>query len=104
MIGKDAFHLPFSTAWEESNEVIFPIDAHLFSGECLQQGVSRKNRVESARFVHRFLERKHANHQIKQPSHLRDASAIPGPDLRANIVEDLAGKMRSRAAPSRDAY
>ena len=71
---EDTFHLPFSTSGEEPDEVTFAIDTNLFLGERLQQGMSCKDRVKSACFVHRFLERKHANHQIKQARLGRDSA------------------------------
>ena len=47
---EDTFHLPFSTSGEEPDEVTFAIDANLFLGERLQQGMSREDCVKSARF------------------------------------------------------
>ena len=47
-----------------------------------------KNRFEARSFVERLLERENAKHEIQPSGHLRDASAVPRPNLRANVKDN----------------
>jgi hypothetical protein len=60
-------------------------------GKGLQEGMSGENGVQAACLIHRRLERKDTDHQIENFRHARDARAVPGPNLRADVIKNLAG-------------
>ena len=48
-----------------------------------------EDRVQTALLVERLLEGENAQHQIEITRHFRNAAAVPRPDLRADVVDDL---------------
>ena len=49
-------------------------------------------RSQPAGFVQRFLKRENAHHQVQELCHSRDSGTVPGPDLRADVVDELPRK------------
>jgi hypothetical protein len=90
--GEDPLHLPFAAAREEPQEVLVAVDAGFLCGKRFEEGMTDKDRVQPARFVHRLLERKNADHQVQKARHFWNPAAVPCPDLRADIKENLSRK------------
>src|SRR6266480_2360808 len=55
----------------------------------LNHWVADKNRAKTALIVEISFKRKDAEHQIEPAGHLFDPATIPGPDLRADVIDDL---------------
>ena len=89
---ENALHLALAAARKESEETCVARDTRLFGSECFQKGMSNKYRVEPACLIHGLLERKDADHQVEKAGHFWNSPAVPSPNLRADIEEDLPGK------------
>ena len=85
--GREDFPDLALTASGEESEEGFVTVGRWDGAEFLGHGMSRKDRRKSGGFVDRLLEGEDADHQVQRPSHLRDAPAVPGPDLRADVVD-----------------
>src|SRR5205807_2574778 len=48
-----------------------------------------ENRPQAGGVVEIGFEGKDAEHQVEVTHHLRDAAAVPGPDLWADVIDDL---------------
>src|SRR6202162_5436243 len=51
--------------------------------------MSDKDRAQSACIIEIGLERENAEHQVEPAGHLLDAPAVPCPNLRADVINDL---------------
>ena len=57
--------------------------------QVLDHRMADKDRTQTGSFVELGLEWKNAEHQVEPARHLRDAPPVPGPDLRADVVDDF---------------
>ena len=89
--GEDALDLAFATARKEPEERFVAGDPGLLGSERFEEGMTCEDRAQSARLVHRLLERKDADHQVEKASHFWNPSAVPSPNLRADVKENLPG-------------
>ena len=64
--------------------------------EILDHRMADENRAQARGVIQLRFERKDAEHQVEVARHVGDASAVPGPNLRADIVNDF----RIRRAPA----
>src|SRR5438309_3610206 len=60
--------------------------------------MTNENRAQPACIIEIGFERKNAEHEIKPARHLFNATAVPGPDLRTDVVDNFLqrGFLRQR--------
>src|SRR5213078_5102356 len=69
--------------------------------EVLDHRMADENRAQARGVIELRFERKDAEHQIEVARHVGDASAVPGPHLRADVINNFRTR-RSLAESTRD--
>ena len=89
--GENLAHLALPAAGEQADEVRLARLRRfgVLRGQGVDERMPDEHRFQPGRFVERRLERENADHQVEQPRHARDASPVPRPDLRADVIDDL---------------
>ena len=60
-------------------------------GGAIDHGMAAELGGEAAGFVEGFFEGEDADHEVEDAGHDLDAAFFPGPDLGADVVDELAG-------------
>ena len=82
-------HLARATAGKQTNETGIARRVRALRGEILNHRMPDEDRAQTGLLVEFGLEGEDAEHQVKPARHLRDAAAVPGPDLGADVIDNF---------------
>src|SRR4029079_12086169 len=82
-------HLARPAAGKQTNETGIAHSIRALRGEVLNHRMPDEDCAQTGLLVELSLEGEDAEHQVKPARHLRDAAAVPGPDLGADVIDDF---------------
>src|SRR5438067_13887723 len=86
---KNLAHFAKPAAGEKSDEIWIARFAGASRREIFDHRMADENRAQPRLIVELRFEWKDAEHQVEIMRHLPDAPAVPGPDLRADVINYL---------------
>ena len=86
--GENLAHFLLAAAGEKADKLRVAWLSGAFRFERVEQRMADEDGGQAALLVERLFEREDAEHQVEVARHLRDAPAVPGPNLRADVVDD----------------
>src|SRR5439155_19502539 len=88
--GKNFPHFAQTAASKQADEVRLALSIDPLGLQSFDHGMTDKYRAQPRFIVEFGLKRKDTEHQIEKARHLFDAAAVPGPYLRADVVNYLS--------------
>src|SRR5437870_2000556 len=82
-------NLARSAPRKQSDEIRIALNTDLTLTQSFDHRMSDKNRAQSAFIVELRFEREDAEHQIQPARHLFDPPAVPRPNLRTDVINNV---------------